>query len=230
MKDYIQKSSSNTLKNRQEFYMLSGNVPVYILDKLPSSIDLNKIIKELEKNIPFPILNLIEGIYVGDFEELKERNIQAMFKDGVIYLSSFKDMDFASEELITRNICHELAHALEDSAGYEIYADGKIEKEFNGKKQKLFSLLSHTGYHFAKEVLFEPRLIDQLDNLLYNEIGYDKLSLIIPNLFISPYSITSIREYFANGVEEYLLGDQGLLKNTNPVLYKKINNLYNELT
>ena len=176
------------------------------------------------------MLNLIEGIYVGDFEELKERNIQAMFKDGVIYLSSFKDIDFASEELITRDICHELAHALEDSAGYEIYADGKIEKEFNGKKQKLFSLLSHAGYHFAKEVLFEPRLVDELDNLLYNEIGYDKLSLIIPNLFISPYSITSIREYFANGVEEYLFGDQGLLKNTNPVLYKKINNLYKELT
>ena len=33
----------------------------------------------------------LEGIYVGEFPELKDRKIQAMFKDGAIYLSSFKE-------------------------------------------------------------------------------------------------------------------------------------------
>ena len=97
-------------------------------------------------------------------------------------------------------------------------------------KQKLFSLLAHEGYHFAKEILFSPRLVDKLDDLLYNEIGYDKLSLIIPGLFISPYSITSIREYFANGLEEYLLGEADHIKNISPALYSKIDDLYNNIT
>ena len=230
MKSYIKESVGNALKNRNEFYLLSGQIPVYIINKLPSNINLDTILKNLEQNIPSSILNLIEGIYIGDFKELKDRNIQAMYKDGVIYLSSFADNPDTPPELIARDICHELAHALEDSIGHDIYADGKIEKEYNGKKQKLFSLLSFDGFHFAKEVLFEPRLVDKLDDLLYKEIGYDKLSMIIPNLFISPYSITSIREYFANGVEEYLFGDQNLLKKTNPALYSKINNIYNEIS
>jgi hypothetical protein len=229
MKEYIKTSANEALKNRNELYLLSGSIPVYILNKLPTQIDFNNVIKILEKYIPASILTMIEGIYVGEFKELKDRNIQAMFKDGVIYLSSFKNNPNVSEKAITKDICHELGHAVEDNLGKEIYADGKIEKEFNGKKQKLFSLLAHEGYHFAKEILFEPRLIDHLDDLLYKEIGYDKLSLIIPGLFTSPYSITSIREYFANGLEDYLLGDQKHLKKMCSALYNKINSICDEM-
>ena len=74
-----------------------------------------------------------------------------------------------------------------------------------------------------------PNLINFLDDLLYKEIGYDKLSLIIPGLFTSPYSITSIREYFANGLEDYLLGDQKHLKKTCSALYNKINSICDEM-
>ena len=230
MKDYIKRSSLHTLKNRNELSLLKGLVPVVIINKLPSDIDFNNVIKDLEKNIPSQILNLIDGIYIGEFKELEERNIEAMFKDGVIYLSSFKNIDYASEELISRNICHELAHAMEEKLGYEIYGDKLIQNEFKAKKDKLVSLLKYEGFRFSKKIFFDPELIDQLDDLLYNEIGYDRLSLIIPNLFISPYSVTSVREYFANGVEEYLFGDPDLLKNVNPVLYSKINKLYRELS
>jgi len=229
MKDYIKSSSSRILKNRNEFSLLKGRVPVVVINRLPSDIDFNNIIKNLENNIPSQILNLIDGIYIGDFKELEERNIEAMFKDGVIYLSSYKNIDHASEELIARNICHELAHALEEKMGYEIYGDNSIQNEFKAKKDKLISLLNHEGFYFSRNIFFDPELTDELDDLLYKEIGYDRLSLIIPNLFISPYSVTSIREYFANGVEEYLFGDPNLLKNINPVLYSKINRLYKEM-
>jgi Mlc titration factor MtfA (ptsG expression regulator) len=230
MKDYIKSSSSRALKNRNEFSLLKGRVPVVVINKLPNDIDFNNIIKNLEKNIPSQILNLIDGIYIGDFKELEERNIEAMFKDGAIYLSSYKNIDYASEELIARNICHELAHALEEKMGYEIYGDKLIQNEFKAKKDKLISLLNHEGFYFSRNIFFDPELTDELDDLLYNEIGYDRLSLIIPNLFISPYSVTSIREYFANGVEEYLFGDPNLLKSVNPVLYSKINKIYNEIS
>ena len=229
MKEYIKTSAHKALNNSNELYLLSSSIPIYIINKLPDKINFNNVIKTLEKYIPESILNMIEGIYIGEFDELKTRNIQAMFKDGVIYLSSFQNNPNVSEKWITKDICHELGHALEDNLGKEIYADGKIENEYNGKKQKLFSLLAHEGYHFAKEILFDDRLIEYLDDLLYKEIGYDKLSLIIPGLFTSPYSITSIREYFANGLEEYLLGNQKDLKKTCPILYKKIDSICDEM-
>ena len=109
-------------------YLLSGSIPIYIINKLPVKINFNNVIKTLEKHIPAPILNMIEGIYIGEFDELKTRNIQAMFKDGVIYLSSFQNNPNVSEKWITKDICHEFGHALEDNLGKEIYADGKIRK------------------------------------------------------------------------------------------------------
>jgi len=229
MKEYIKMSATKALNKRTEFSLLSGQIPIYILNKLPSQIDFNNIIKVLEQNIPAAFINMIEGIYVGEFDELKNRAIQAMYKDGVIYLSSFKEMPDVVDEIIIKDICHELGHAVEDSMGYEIYGDGKIEHEYNGKKQKLFSLLAHAGYHFAKEILFEPRLTDSLDQLLYKEIGYDKLSLISLGLFTTPYSITTLREYFANGMEDYLLGDSNHLKKISPVLYNKLDDLYHKI-
>ena len=212
MKEYI-KFSAN--KSRKE-YLVFNKTPLFILKKLPSHINVERVIKSLEEHVPKFMFDLIDGIYVGEFEELKDRNIQALFKDGAIYLSSFSDNPDIPEKWITRDIVHELAHALEDKYEEDIYSDNKIENEYNGKKQKLFSLLSHQGYHFAKEILFEPRLVNHLDNLLYKEIGYDKLSAISAPLFLSPYSITSLREYFGNGVEEYLLGNPQILKKISP--------------
>jgi len=230
MKDYIKESSIKAVNNRNEFELLSGQIPIYILNKLPSHIDMSNVISTLEDNVPEEIIKMIEGIYIGEFEELKNRNVQAMFKDGVIYMSSFKDMPAISDEIIIGDICHELSHAVEDNLGHEIYSDGKIENEYNGKKKKLYSILMHDGYHFPKELFFDEALVGKLDNFLYNEIGYDKLSLITPGLFMSPYSITSIREYFANGMEDYLLGDADYLKQISPVLYKKLDRLYGEIT
>ena len=229
MKDYVMKSANKAQKNRNEFHLLSGQIPIYIINKLPKHIDLKSIIETLEKNIPSSIINMIEGIYIGDFKELEERNIQAMFKDGVIYLSSFNNVSDVSDEIIAKDICHELAHAVESNMGSDIYADGRIEAEYDGKKRKLVSLLTFEGYHFPRELFFDENLIGDLDAFLYGEIGYDKLFPIISGLFMSPYSITSIREYFANGMEDYLLGDSSYVKQISPILYKKLDELFNKV-
>ena len=93
----------------------------------------------------------------------------------------------------------------------------ELKMNITERSKSFFLCLTHAGYHFPKELLFDERLVDELDVFLYNEIGYDKLSLITPGLFTSPYSITSIREYFANGMEDYLLGDSEHLKQISPV-------------
>ena len=224
MENYIKHSVDRSLRERKE-WLIANKIPVLIINKLPSHVNMESIIHELEENIPDHMLDTIEGIYIGDFKELKERNIQAMFKDGIIYLSSFEGVSEVSEEVIIRDITHELAHALEDKYASEIYPDQSIEKEYEGKKKKLISLLRHQGYIAPEKLFLSDEYVDELDQYLYKEIGYDKLSLIIPGLFTSPYSVTSIREYFANGVEEYLLGDYEHLKDISPVLYRKINSL-----
>lgn len=222
LKENIRLSMS---KDRKEYYLFN-KIPIFILKKFPSQISIEHIIKTLEEYIPSFMFSLIDGIYVGEFKELKERNIQALFKDGAIYVSSFSDSSSVTEKIISRDIVHELAHALEDQFNDEIYSDNKIEKEYNGKKKKLLYLLRAHGYSLPEELFFSDDLVDELDTVLYKKIGYDKLSLIIPGLFLSPYSITSIREYFANGIEEYLLGEPQTLKNISPVLYQKIDNFY----
>ena len=51
------------------------------------------------------------------------------------------------------------------------------------------------------------------------------LKMVTAGNFIRPYASISLREYFATGFEEYFLGDQEKLKQTNPALFKKLDQL-----
>ena len=225
MKEYITHSVKKSLKERKEYYLY--DIPVYILKPLPEHIDINNVLEKLKDTIPYDFLIGLEGIYVGEFPELKDRKIQAMFKDGAIYLSSFEDYPEVTEETIVNNIVHELAHMLEDNAYFDIYDDASVENEYVGKKKRLVDLLraNKVSFHGMGKLFFSDEYVDELDNFLFNELGYDNLSALTPGLFLSPYSVTSLREYFANGVEEYLTGDEDYLREISPVLYDKINTL-----
>jgi len=225
MKEYITHSVKKSLKERKEYFLY--DIPVYILKPLPEHIDINNILEKLKDTIPYDFLIGLEGIYVGEFPELKDRKIQAMFKDGAIYLSSFEDYPEVTEETIVNNIVHELAHMLEDNAYFDIYDDASVENEYVGKKKRLVDLLraNKVSFHGMGKLFFSDEYVDELDNFLFNELGYDNLSALTPGLFLSPYSVTSLREYFANGVEEYLTGDEDYLREISPVLYDKINTL-----
>ena len=43
-------------------------------------------------------------------------------------------------------------------------------------------------------------------------VGYDNLNNFTNGLFSSPYGATSLKEYFANGFEEFFLGNREHLK------------------
>ena len=55
-----------------------------------------------------------------------------------------------------------------------------------------------------------------------DELGYEKLESLILGLFLRPYSVTDIREYFATSFEEYLYGNRDYLKKISPVAYTKV--------
>ena len=68
-----------------------------------------------------------------------------------------------------------------------------------------------------------------LDDFLYKDIGYDNLNYLINGLFLNPYAVTSISEYFASGLEKYLIDatKREQLRKLSPELTKKIEELIN---
>ncbi len=69
----------------------------------------------------------------------------------------------------------------------------------------------------------------EFDDFLLNKVGYDKLSILMQGLFISPYAATSLREYFATGFTDFFMEpDHRLLRSISPILYKKIEKIYKD--
>ena len=228
MKEYLKKSFERSLMEKKEYQL--HEITVYILQSLPEHIDVNRVLSRVKDLIPYELMKELDGIYVGDFPRLKDRNIQAMLKDNVIYLSSYKEIPDITEESIVNDIVHECGHLLEDRLHYDIYEDKSIENEYVGKKKRLVGLLRAGGvsFHGMGKLFFSSDMVDELDNFLFNELGYDNIIGLSTGLFSSPYSITSIREYFANGFQEYINGDRNYLKEISPNLYNRIHNLMEE--
>ena len=67
---------------------------------------------------------------------------------------------------------------------------------------------------------------EEFDEYLYTVLGYPLLSSYTSGLFYSPYSATSVREYFARGFEAFFLyKDLKTLASVSPILYNRIETL-----
>ena len=142
-----------------------------------------------------------------------------MYKDGAIYISPDQD----NEEDLLDDIIHEIAHSLENEYRDVIYGDNTLESEFLGKRKTLHYLVDKP---MLDMVYYNNRDYNAtFDKHLYKDIGYDKLRLISAELFYSPYAITSLREYWANGFENYILGDKLALRDLSPALFNKVSEI-----
>jgi len=204
MIDYI-KESNKKAQDRNEYMLF--NVPVYVINKFPSNIKINNILDSVKDIINKKYLDGLETIYIGDFKDLNRRDIQSMLKDDAIWISSNNVKNVITEPLVVENIIHEIAHLLEEKYQSQIYGDRKLEREYNSKKNRLFHLLKNEEYDIDLELFFSDDMLKEFDNFLYKVVGYDKISLLTAGLFLSPYSITTIREYFASGMLDYLTND-----------------------
>lgn len=230
MIDYI-KESNKKAQDRNEYMLF--NVPVYVINKFPSNIKINNILDSVKDIINKKYLDRLDAIYIGDFKDLNRRDIQSMLKDDAIWISSNNVKNVITEPLVVENIIHEIAHHLEEKYQSIIYGDGKLEREYDSKKNRLFHLLKNEGYDIDLGLFFSDDMLKEFDNFLYKVVGYDKLALLSAGLFLSPYSITTVREYFASGFLNYLLDEDDHLSDVSPTLYQKINeiveNLKNEI-
>jgi len=221
IKDIVLSSYNKALRERKEFH-LNGSL-IQIVDPLTKQMDIPSIISFLGKNIPTQILNLIDVYYIGNFDVFKKKNTNAAYMDGAIYLSS----DQETEKDLLDDIIHELGHALIEKENINIFGDGLIKREFSSKKTTLKRVLRSKGYDIPKffnSTSFSP----EMDDFLYKGIGYEALKPMINGLFMNPYAVTSLEEYFTSGMEDYFLGKSLLLKSISPALFNKLES-YNEL-
>ena len=216
MRQYIKTSQAAILEKKENIFF--NSIVVYIKDSLPEDVSITSVLRKIEKTIPKHFVSNIESIYVGDFEFLKERDLNASYEDGAIYISNEQD----DEEDLTDDIIHEIAHAVEDQFGLEIYSDGELEREFLFKRKRLYDELDITGYDPEKSYFYDSEYNEEFDDFLYKQVGYDKLIFITMGLFPSNYSVTSLKEYFAIGFEKYYLGESQDILKISPVLHKKI--------
>ena len=127
------KESAKKGRRLKDMYNLSG-VDVYIKDRLPEDIDLDFVFNYISARIPFHLTTGIDIIYVGQFPEMQEREINAYYEDGAIYVTNHQD-----EEMdMIDDIIHELAHAVEVNNQELIYSSGRLQREFKVKRNNLF--------------------------------------------------------------------------------------------
>ncbi len=198
------------------------SIDIIVKDNLPDNVDIEFVIKYITARVPQFLISGIDIIYVGQFNDLIEKGVNALYEDGAIYITN----DQTDEMDMIDDIVHELAHAVENNFPDLIYGDGKLEEEFLRKRFQLTRVLKNANEplpptQFSVALGFDQ----QIDDYLYKDIGYTALWNYTVGIFPSPYSATSLREYFARGFEEYFIGDRKSLTKGFNVLYSKLQDL-----
>jgi hypothetical protein len=213
--------SMNKSKGLKDTYSLH-DIEIFIKDQMPEHINMDFVLKYVKSRIPSNLLRGVDMIYVGKFKHLEDREANAVYQDGAIYLTNEQDDD---KDLID-DIIHEIAHSVEELYGHGIYDDGSVVREFLGKRKRLYADLLANDYKPPEELQYKTEYVQQIDDYLYKDVTYDAMWHFVGGLFPSPYAATSVREYFARGFEEYAMNNKKELKQSCPVLYNKIEALH----
>ncbi len=199
------------LKNRRLF----NRIYVWEKDPVFDEVDIDFGLAQIVGKIPKSYFNGIDSIFIGQFPELINRNLNALYQDNAIYVSnSIMDTD----ELI-KNIVHELAHSVEEQFRDLIDEYEQVQDEFFVKRRQLKKVLHLNGYDVDGQEFENTEYDAKFDEYLYQHIGYPILHTLTANLFVSPYAATSYNEYFANGFEHYYLNDFTSVKQISPKLF-----------
>ena len=135
MKNNLLEYVKHSKKNAGIYYL--NDIPVWTEDPLPDSIDLRQILLDVAKRLPKIYLKYIQAVRIGIFEEMLERELNALYKDGVLYVSNMQD----NNTDMLDDIIHEIAHAVEEHNHDLVYGDEGVFLEFLGKRKRLYELL-----------------------------------------------------------------------------------------
>tara|TARA_Y100000034_G_scaffold126518_1_gene177857 strand:+ start:628 stop:1302 length:675 start_codon:yes stop_codon:yes gene_type:complete len=219
----------NRIKEQQDQkseYTVFGSIPIIIKDKLTNYVDMTQLVKTIETLLPRFSKNLVKAIIVADHPIFDMKKVNAFYYDKKMYISNHQD-DLND---MLDDIVHEYAHVLEKEYSKEIYSDKIIEDEFLLKRRQLERIIKYQDFDINEYDFDDIKYNKELDNFLLNVIGYERFGKLTNyGLFINPYAATSLREYYATGFEEYMLGDHQELQTISPKLFNKIKNIVDNI-
>jgi hypothetical protein len=223
-----QMSLKKYIKNKKVSRFSISGINVEIFNKLTNEdINVKMVINKLLKMVPSSLMSNVKNVYIGNFDYLNSRKIEAAYKDSSIYLVNTHH----DEHDMLDDLVHEVAHSIEEIHGEFLYSDGLIEREFLQKRKSLKQILDREGFFIKEKFYYMPKYNKKFDAFLHREVGYVLLTSLTKFLFYSPYAATSINEYFANGFEAIFYNqDFARVKNVSPILYDRIERLTNEVT
>lgn len=178
-----------------------------------NNVSINNICSKIEYKIPKIYSYGIDIVYIGEHKFLKKREIECLLLDGAIFIQN----DIDSEEKIILNITHEIGHNL-----FKIIKDDEkisikeMETEYFGKKKHLARLLSFEGKKVPRNFFSTTDFSQEEDKFWKDVVGYNLVMNISPNLFLNPYSVVSLEEYFCCAFEKYYFVDPKEVKNICP--------------
>ena len=108
-----------------------GSFQVLVQSPISEDIDISLVFEEVNNLFPEHFLRLIDVVYIGEFEFLDKREINAMYADGALYISNVQD----NESDLKDDIVHEIAHAVERNNDEAIYGSGLLQNEFIAKRK-----------------------------------------------------------------------------------------------
>ena len=219
--NWLEESVKRSKKLRTH-YMLK-DVDIYIKDQLPDNIDVDFVIRYVAKRLPNHVLTNIDIIYVGHFQDLVDRDVNALWQNGAIYITNDQD----NEMDMIDDLIHEIAHSNEKQYEQIIYEDGALEREFLLRRKKIAFILKDKDYNLPVGFIYNSNYDKAIDDFLYQDVTYETLWELVPGIFPSPYAVTSLREYWAKGFEQFYMGEQQSLKQFSPVLFSKLMLLHN---
>ena len=100
LRAYIQNSSNLDINENFIF----SNTTIYVKDPMPEEINLQKILRNVEKMIPNYLAQGIDSIYVGQFQDLIDREVNSLYRGGTIFITNGQN----DEEDVLDDLVHEI--------------------------------------------------------------------------------------------------------------------------
>ena len=220
MKKYIE---SKQAKSFRKWGLYIHNAPVVLKDSLKEAEKgrVEQVVALAKEKIPSHLMKIVEGVFFGRFSFYEDEGILSKCFDNKIYVHVNEKADV---EDILVDIIHEVSHANERQ--YKFYLDDPaLKTEFVQKKEIVFNKLAQYHPQIRQFKANDINYNNELDRILYYEIGLQRARHFTNGLFVSPYSLLSLWEYVAEGLEFYLLEDREFLLQKCPVLYTKLKDI-----